>query len=136
MVCGLWSTVFFTFLTSSCTMYRIDSQSLSEEYYPPKHSAKDVVFMENLEQPHKVIGVVTVNAERRQQMDDVIEKMKYEAAIIGGDAITNIKTDASGLWKKLPAQKLVGNAYVRANFTADVVILVVSETESFPDVTR
>ncbi len=107
---------------SSCSIYRIDSKNTTEEYYRPKHSADDVVFLENVDRPHKTIGVVTVNADRNKPMSDVIEKIKYEAAIIGADAITNIQTDASGLWKRLPAQKLVGNAYVRANFTADVVV--------------
>ena len=112
------STLFFT----SCSMYRIDSQNLSDEYYHPKNSAADVVFLEHVDRPYKTIGIVTVNAERRQSLSDVIEKMKYEAAVMGADAITNIKTDGSGLWKKLPLKQLLGNAYVRANFTADVVI--------------
>ena len=51
-----------------------------------------------------------------------IEKMKSEAAILGGEAITDIQSDATGLWKRLPAQRTIGNAYVRANFTASVVV--------------
>jgi hypothetical protein len=47
--------------------------------------------------------------------------MKREAAMLGGDAITNIQQYAGGIWKKIPPQKLLGNAYIRANFTATVV---------------
>lgn len=118
----LLSIIFFPFLISACSFYKVDSKNTTDEYYPPKHSSTDVVYLEEVSRPHMVIGKVTVNAERNKPLTDVIEKMKYEAAIIGGDAITNIQTDGSGLWKKLPAQKLVGNAYVRANFTADVVV--------------
>lgn len=118
----IWLFLLISIFISSCSIYRIDSKNTTEEYYRPKHSADDVVFLENVDRPHKTIGVVTVNVERNKPMSDVVEKMKYEASIIGADAITNIQTDASGLWKKLPAQKLVGNAYVRATFTADAVI--------------
>jgi hypothetical protein len=79
--------------------------------------------MENIEQEYDVIGIVTVNAERRQPISDVLKKMKREAAILGGDAFTDVKTDATGVWKRLPAQKLIGNAYVRANFTGSVIVL-------------
>lgn len=47
--------------------------------------------------------------------------MKREAAILGGDAITDIQSDATGTWKRLPIQKTIGNAYVRSNYTAEVV---------------
>ncbi len=114
--------IFLMFFISACSFYKVDSRNTTEEYYPPKHSSADVVYLEKVSRPHALIGTVTVNAERNKPVTDVIEKMKQEAAIIGGDAITNIQTDGSGLWKKLPAQKLVGNAYVRANFTADVVV--------------
>ena len=111
-------------LTSGCTLYSIDSESISEEFYPSKASANDVQYLEYISQPNEVIATVTVNAERRKQqtIDEVVEKMKREAAILGGDAITDIKTDASGTWKKLPAQKLIGNGFVRANFSASVVV--------------
>ena len=120
----IYSLIFIVLLTAGCSIYSVDSQSLSEEFYPSKSSANDVVYLETVTQPHEVIATVVVNTERRQQqkMEDVIEKMKREAAILGGDAITDIKTNAGGTWKRLPAQKLIGNAYVRANFSASVVV--------------
>ena len=120
----IYSLIFIVLLTAGCSIYSVDSQSLTEEFYPSKSSANDVVYLETVTQPHEVIATVVVNTERRQQqkMEDVIEKMKREAAILGGDAITDIKTNAGGTWKKLPAQKLIGNAYVRANFSASVVV--------------
>ena len=119
-----------SFLTAGCSIYNVDSKNLTDEFYPPKRSANDVAYLENVTQPHQVIATVVVNTERRQaqRMDDVIAKMKREAAILGADAITDIKTDATGTWKKLPAQKLIGNAYVRANFSAAVVVFGATQT--------
>ena len=95
---------------------------LFRSYYPSKKSASEVAYLEKITTPHDIIGYVTVNTERRQQIEDVLEKMKREAAILGADAITDIQTNASGQWKKLPGQALLGNAYIRANFTATAVI--------------
>ena len=107
---------------SACTVYHVTSQDTTLEYLPSKRTVNDVIYIEQLEQPHEVIAYITVNAERRQYFSEVLEKMKREAAILGGDAITNVKTDATGEWQKLPAQIIIGNAYVRANFTASVII--------------
>ena len=112
----------FVFLTSSCMVYHINSIDNTEAFYPQK-SIDEVVYLEKIDQPFEVIGTVTVNGERKQRSyDDVIVKMRREAAILGGNAITNIRSDATGVWKRLPIQKKLGNAYVRANYTADVVI--------------
>lgn len=109
-------------MLTGCSLYHVNSEDTTTEYYPAKESPRDVVFLENIDKPHQVIGIVTVNAERRQYLSEVLEKMKREAAILGGDAITNLQSDASGTWKKLPAQDIIGNGYVRANFTASVVV--------------
>jgi len=109
-------------LLSSCSIYHVNSTDLTDEYYSPKSSNNEVVYVRNISRPYDVIGEVIVNTERRQISGEVIEKLKREAAILGGDAVTNIRTDATGIWKKLPVQKLIGNAFVRANFKADVVV--------------
>jgi len=121
MLNRLITLVTIVLLTSSCSIYHVTSNQTAEEFYPTKDVEK-VVFIEIVEQPHKTIGNVIVNAERRQRLSEVIHRMKREAAILGGDAITDIKTDASGIWKRLPVQQMIGNAYVRANFTASVII--------------
>ncbi len=112
------------FLTG-CSIYNVDSNQVSPNYFPSKKSANDVVYLEKVTEDNEIIGYVTVNTERvqSQNMEDIMYKMKREAAILGADAITDIKTDATGEWKKLPAQKLIGNAYVRANFTATAIEL-------------
>ncbi|HQP10606.1 MAG TPA: hypothetical protein PKV41_04410 [Candidatus Omnitrophota bacterium] len=111
-------------LLSSCTLYHVTSVEQTDAYYPAKASVDDVVYLKEIDrEDYTVIGTVTVNGERRQRsFDEVILKMRREAALIGGDAITNIQTDATGVWKKLPAQDILKNAYVRANFSASVVI--------------
>ena len=109
-------------LTSACSIYTINSQDTTGEFYPPKNSPNDVAVLDTIDSPHIVIATITVTTERNQRLSDVIEKMKREAAVLGGDAITNIRTDATGTWKRLPAQKLVGNGYVLASFTASVIV--------------
>ena len=109
-------------MLTGCSIYRIESKDTTNDYYPSKQLLSDVVYMENIDKPHTVIGYVTVNTERRWTINEVLDKMKREAAILGGDAITAIKSDATGTWKRLPAQELIGNAYVRANFSCAVLV--------------
>ena len=108
-------------LTSSCSIYHITSTSTTDDYYPAQETT-EVVYLDRIDDAYTIIGAITVNAERRQRLDNVIEKMKHEAAIMGGEAITDIQSNATGPWKRLPIQQTIGNAYVRANFTASVVV--------------
>ncbi|MFA5060314.1 MAG: hypothetical protein WC676_06785 [Candidatus Omnitrophota bacterium] len=120
--------VFAALFLSSCSLYVIDSNETSLEYYSPKSSANDVAYLETVDKPHEMIGIVTVNVERTQSENDtakteIINKLKQEAATMGGDAITNIQTNAgTGAWAKAKPKKLFGNANIRTNFTADVVV--------------
>lgn len=108
---------------SGCTVYSIDSKDTTQNFYPPKTSIDDVKYLEKVDQPYEEIGEVTVTTERRQSLEDVLPKLKQEAAVLGGDVITDIKTDATGSWKSIKLQKLLGNAYIRCNFTAKVLVL-------------
>jgi hypothetical protein len=109
-------------LLSSCTLYQIDSRDTSTDFYPPKNSASAVTYIEIVTHAHDVIGYVTVNAERYQDLESVLEKMKREAAILGGDAITDIRTNGgTGKWAQIKPKELFGNANVRTNFIATVV---------------
>lgn len=112
----------FVLLTSSCSIYHINSVDSTNDYYPSK-SVDEVVYLEEIDEDYEIIGVVTVNSERKQRsIDDILVKMKREAAILGGDAITDIQSDATGVWKHLPVQQTIGNAYIRANYTASVIV--------------
>lgn len=111
-----------SFMTAGCSIYHINSEETTSTYYPSKTSAGDVVYLETLDRAHEVVGQITVNTERRQRLSEVLEKMKREAAIIGADAITDIKEDSTGQWKKLPKQDFIGNGYIRANFLATAVV--------------
>lgn len=107
---------------TGCSLYSVSSEDISTDYYPSKKNITEVVYMENIDRSHEVIAYITVNAERSQKMTEIIRRMKREAAILGADVITNIKTDATGEWKNLPAQEVLENAYVRANFTASAAV--------------
>jgi len=115
------SLIALVFLTSSCSIYHISSTNTTDDYYPANETG-EVVYLDQIDDGYTMIGTVTVNAERRQRLNDVIEKMKREAAILGGEAITDLQSDATGPWKRLPIQQTIGNAYVRSNFTASVVV--------------
>ena len=109
-------------LLAGCSIYQIDSQTESKKFYPPKNSPNDIVYLESVDREHDIIGVVTVTTERRQALENVIPKIQYEASVMGGDAITDIQTDATGNWKKIKPQALLGNAYIRANYSAKVIV--------------
>lgn len=114
--------LFLTISTNGCSIYHVDSQDISSTFHPSKRSINEVEYLSEVERPHEIVGYVTVNTERSQKFDEIIERMKREAAILGGDAIINIRSDATGQWKRLPVQDVIGNAYIRANYSAAVII--------------
>lgn len=121
-----YSIILFALIVSAssgCSMYHISSEETSTSYYPSKTTLAEVEYVTEIQRPHEVIGYVIVNAERRQKINEVIDKMKREAAVLGGDVITNIQTDATGEWKVLPGQEILKNAYVRSNFKGMVAVI-------------
>lgn len=111
---------------SSCSFYQIDSEIASGKIYPAKSSAEEVVYIANLnniKEPCEIIGQVTINVERRQSLEEIIPKMKQEAALLGGDAITDIRINAgTGRWAKIKPKKIFGNANIRSNYVANVIV--------------
>ena len=111
------------FFFSGCSYYQITSEETTFDYHPPKSSKNDVLYMKQITQPYKLLGYVTVNTERSQKREYVIEKLKQEAAAIGGDAITNITyNDGTGNWALHKPRKLFANANIRINYMAEVVV--------------
>jgi len=117
------------FLLSACSIYQIESEENGSEFYPSKSSIDQVAYLETISREYEVIGQVRVNTERNQKTIDgvgfegILARLKQEAAVIGGDAITNIHTDTgTGRWAKNKPQKLFGNANIRVNYMADVVV--------------
>lgn len=111
-------------LLSGCSLYQITSDETTSGDHPPKSSGSQVVYLKELPQSslYKVVGYVKINTERNQKEEEVIEKLKHEAAAMGGDAITNITlVDGEGASKNKFAQFLK-NARLRENYRADVVV--------------
>ncbi len=108
---------------SGCTVYQIDSKDTSTDFYPPKKNIDDVVYLESIDKPFVEIGIVTVTTERRQSLEDILPKLKQEAAILGADAITDVQTDSSGIWKSVRLQEIFGNGYIRVNVSAKAIVL-------------
>ena len=110
------------FALTGCTIYQIDSKDTSQDFYAPKTDISQVEYIENVDKPFEQIGEVYVTTERRHSLEDILPKLKQEAAVLGGDAITDIKTNSTGIWKKIKLQKLLGNAYIRATYSAKVIV--------------
>ena len=106
---------------SGCSLYSLNFEDTTNTSHPAKSSPADVVYLEKIDRPSEVIGYVTVSTERRTELDQVIQKLKPQAALLGGDAITNIESDSSGFWKRPGISKVLGNAYIRINYRAQVV---------------
>lgn len=105
-----------------CSLYNINFEDTSDMSHPAKSAPSDVVYLENVSRPSEIIGYVTVSTERRTPIEEVIQKLKPQAALLGGDAITDIQSDASGFWKRPGISKILGNAYIRINYRAQVVV--------------
>jgi hypothetical protein len=109
------------FPLAGCSVYRIDSEDTTLDFYPPKASALDVAYLEKIDKPYEVVGVVSLDAERSRPIEDILLKMRYEAAILGGDAITGLRSDLSEA-KEKKSQPLLLNARIRVRYSAKVII--------------
>ena len=118
----LFILLFLAFCTSGCTVYQIDSKDTSQDFYAPKTSIDDVVYLEKVDKPYTEIGTVTVTTERNQALSDVLPKLKQEAAVLGADAITDLEASSSDMWKRLKPQQLLGNAYLRTDYTVKAIV--------------
>jgi len=104
---------------SACSLYKINSDETSLDFYEPKSPSSQILFLENADsQKYEVIGTVVVNTERRTAKDVIIAKAKREAARLGGNAITNLREEP-------PEHKsrFLRNAYIRTNYRVDVLNL-------------
>ena len=101
------------FVSSGCTFYGVDAQEIvTAPFGQTKQVDPEIQYLETVTVPYEVIGHVTVNTERRNSMEEVIEKMKHQVSTFGGDAITNIvQTD-----KPSPI------AHVRTVYTGTVIV--------------
>ncbi len=104
-------------MSLGCSMYRIDAKDISYDYYPPKKSVEEVVYLPTVSRPFEVIGSVSIDVERFRTMEEVIDKMKYEAAVIGGDAITDVRADVHE-----NTSELFKNAYIRKRYFSKVIV--------------
>ncbi len=119
---ALFTFLFLVVFSSGCTVYQISSKDTSQEYYIPKTSVDDVAYIEKVDKPYTEIATVTVTTERRQPLEDVLPKLKQEAGMLGADAITDIQSDATDLWKSFKPQQLLSNAYIRTTYTAKAIV--------------
>jgi hypothetical protein len=114
--------IFLAVLLSGCSVYQINSKDTSEGYYVPKTSVDDVAYIEKVDKEYTEIAVVSVTTERRQSFADVLPKLKQEAGMLGADAITDVKSEPTDLWKSLKPQRFLSNAYIRTVYSAKAIV--------------
>lgn len=117
----MYQKIFFivlvSFLLAGCSVYRVDSKDATLDFYPPKDSPQKVIYLEKVDKPNEVIGVVTVEVERTAIFEEVLAKMKEEAATLGGDGITDVHQDAP-----VTPFKVLSNANIRVRYSAKVLV--------------
>ena len=107
---------------SGCTLYQINSKDESMDYYAPKTSLNDVVYVESTDKPYIVIATISVTTERNQSLEEILPKLQQEAGLLGADAVTDVQNGATTVWKKYAPKKLLGNAYIRTTYTAKAIV--------------
>ncbi len=118
----LSTLLFLVVFSSGCTVYQINSQETSQDFYVPKANIDDVAYLEKVDKPYTEIAIVTVTTERNQTLEEVLPKLKQEAAALGADAITDIQSGSGDMWKRLKPQQLLGNAYIQTDYTAKAIV--------------
>src|SRR6185295_8319451 len=49
---NIFAIVLLSCLTSACSIYHVNSVETTDEYYPSKQTASDVVYLESVDKPH------------------------------------------------------------------------------------
>lgn len=103
--------ILLSVLVSGCTFYNVNGEAI--HYNSPDETAnKQIQYLETVNVPYDVVGQVTVYTERRNSLENVAEQMKRQAAILGGDAVTNITITEPALPFKT----------IRTTFTGTVIV--------------
>lgn len=121
----LYTAIFVISLLTGCSVYQLDSKDSVTNFHPPKKDSSEIVYLETTDKPFEEIGTVTVTTERRQSTEEILQMIKLEAATLGADAIMDLQSDATGSWKAIKPiklQKILSNAYIRANYSAKAIV--------------
>ncbi len=108
-------------LVSGCSIYHVDSQDTTLDFFPPKSSVDKVVYLDKVDRAHEVIAIVTVTTERTRPLEEIIDQMRAEAAILGGDAVTDIRTGEGAEAGDGQGAGLFTRTSVRLRYMAKVV---------------
>ena len=84
---------------SGCSVVRIDSEETSFDINVPKNAADKIVFQDKIDGPYEIIGIVSVSAEKAKTLEDVLPRMRQEAAVLGGDVLTGISIEPEGVFR-------------------------------------
>ena len=95
-------------MLAGCSIYRIDSQDTTPDYYPPRKSSQEVYYQEKMNRPFEIVGSVMVSVENGRSFDEVLARMRGEAALLGGDVITGVIHEPEGV--------------IRTRYTAKVAV--------------
>ncbi len=99
-------------ISTSCTFYHVDAQEIVMGKFDKPENQNQIQYLETVHVPYEVIGHVTVNTQRRNNIEEVIEKMKRQVAILGGDALTNV----------IQTDKPSAIVHIRTTYTGTVIV--------------
>lgn len=97
----------FCLILAGCAVYRVDSKAASDGFYLPKGLADQVLYLESVDKPHDVIGIISLATERASPREEVLARMRAEAAILGADAITALLSDNEPIGVRYTAKAVV-----------------------------
>lgn len=98
-------------MVAGCTFYNVNGEVIHYTARPDR-TEHEVQYLETVNVPYDVVGHVSVYTERRNSLEDVADKMKRQAAMLGGDAIINITVNE-------PAGTFTS---IRTTFTGTVIV--------------
>ena len=117
MIRRITSILLLLVLCSGCSIYKIDSQDTTLDFYSPKSSEDQVTYIEKVDKPYEVIAIESITADRTRPFQEIVDKMRQEASVLGGDAITDIRPISSKV-----GVTLLKNADLFAHYSAKVIV--------------
>jgi len=90
----------FTLIAGTgCSVYQINAEDTSFDINLPKNAADKILYQEKIDGPYELIGVVSVTTEKAKLFEDVLPGMQQEAAALGGDVLTGVRSEPAGAFR-------------------------------------
>jgi len=88
---GLLTVILFSALLTSCADINVFQYDTVVRSPKPFDFPIAILDKAKINRPYKIIGLVQVDASKRQFAAEIIEQLKYEARKLGGDALIDLQ---------------------------------------------